>query len=99
MITKPTCSWFALILLMGVAAANVRAQDKNPPFEVGVHYTTMRVTEKSDHNSGVGVRFTYNLNDYLAVEAEGNKLPQTREGGGNNETQGFFGARVGVRRQ
>jgi Outer membrane protein beta-barrel domain len=99
MTNKSIYSCFVMILLMGVAAANVRAQDKNPPFEVGVHYTTMQVTEKGDHDSGLGLRFTYNFNDYVAVEAEGNALPQTREGGGNNQTQGYFGARVGVRKQ
>ena len=99
MLTRPTYSFFALLLLLGVAAVNVHAQDKNPAFEIGVHYTTLQVTEKNDYDGGLGVRFTYNLNDYLAVEAEGNTLPQTREGGGNNETQGFFGARLGIRKE
>jgi len=98
MLIRLTYTGLALLLLFGVSAANVHAQDKNPAFEVGVHYTTLFVTEKSDGDSGLGIRFTYNLNDYLAVEAEGNALPQTREGGGNNETQGFFGARVGIRK-
>src|SRR6185295_12085498 len=99
MLIRLTYTGLALLLLFGVSAANVHAQDKNPAFEVGVHYTTLFVTEKSDGDSGLGIRFTYNLNDYLAVEAEGNALPQTREGGGNNETQGFFGARAGIRRE
>jgi hypothetical protein len=44
------------------------------------------------------VRFTYNLIDYLGVEAETNSFSQTREGGGNNETQGLFGVRAGIRK-
>jgi len=44
-------------------------------------------------------RFTYNLNNYLAVEAEGNEFLQTREGGSYNETQGFFGVRAGIRKK
>jgi hypothetical protein len=87
-----------LILLLGFTE-NALAQDSTPRFEVGAHYTTLNVTEKSDKDSGLGVRFSYNLNNYLALEAEGNAFPQTREGGGNNETQGLFGARVGVRRE
>lgn len=87
-----------LFLLVGVAE-NVLAQDSNPRFEVGVHYTTLNVSEKSDKDSGLGVRFAYHLNNYFALEAEGNGFQQTREGGGNNETQGLFGARAGVRRE
>jgi Outer membrane protein beta-barrel domain len=87
----------AVLLLLFATEKKVQAQDENPKFTVGVHYTTLNVTEKSDKDSGLGIRFSYNLNDYLAVEAEGNGLPQSREGGGNNETQGFFGARTGVR--
>jgi hypothetical protein len=99
MLTRLTHTCFALLLLLSVAAINASAQDKDPAFEVGVHYTTLHVTEKSDGDSGLGIRFTYNLNNYLALEAEGNSLPQTREGGGNNETQGFFGARLGTRKE
>ena len=99
MLTRLTYSCFALLLLSGVAALKVSAQYKDPAFEIGVHYTTLHVTEKKDGDSGLGVRFTYNLNDHLALEAEGNGLPQTREGGGNNETQGFFGPRVGIRKE
>jgi outer membrane protein with beta-barrel domain len=93
---KTLCS-FAVFLLLALVSTQVRAQE--PKYEIGLHYTTLQLTEKNDHDSGLGLRFTYNLNDYLAVEAEGNQLPQTREGGGNNETQGFFGARAGIRRE
>ena len=80
-------------------SANVHAQTSNPRFEIGAHYTTLLVNEKGDRDSGPGLRFTYNVNDFVAVEAEGNELPQTREGGGNNETQGFFGVRTGIRKR
>ncbi len=97
MLKIKTISPFTFILLLFSVASQAKAQE--PKYEVGLHYTTLQVTEKSDHDSGLGLRFTYNLNDYLALEAEGNQLPQTREGGGNNETQGFFGARAGIRRE
>ncbi len=88
-----------ILLALTVLAANeVRAQDV-PQYEVGVHLTSLQVSEKSDHDTGLGVRFSYNLNKFIALEAEGNALPQTREGGGNNETQGFFGARAGIHKE
>ena len=80
-----------------VCAASAQAQEENPKYELGVHLATLNVTEKSDKDTGLGVRFTYNLNDYLGLEAETTGFPQTREGGGNNETQGLFGVRVGKR--
>jgi Outer membrane protein beta-barrel domain len=95
--TTLTAAFVGCLLVIGLAA-QASAQD-HPRFEIGAHITSLRVTEKSDHDTGLGARFTYNLNDYFAVEAEGNALPQTREGGGNNETQGFFGARAGIRRE
>jgi hypothetical protein len=95
---KTALKCLTVLFLIALPNANTRGQDSPERFEIGAHYTTLRVTEKSDKDSGVGIRFTYNPNRYLAVEAEANGLPQTREGGGNNETQGFLGARAGIRR-
>ena len=81
------------------SAAATQAQADRSRFEIGVHYTTLQVSEKNDHDGGPGLRFTYNLNQYIGLEAEGNMLPQTREGGGNNETQGFFGVRAGLHKE
>jgi len=80
-----------------VCAATAQAQENTPKYEVGLHYAALNVTEKSDKDSGLGLRFTYNLNDYLGLEAETTQYQQTREGGGNNETQGLFGVRAGKR--
>ena len=80
-----------------ICASSAQAQEKNPKYEFGLHYAALNVSEKSDKDSGVGLRFTYNLNDYLALEAEGTGFHQTREGGGYNETQGLFGVRAGKR--
>jgi hypothetical protein len=95
--TKWTVS---VVVLLIACAAPVVAQENqyNAKYEVALHFTTLNVTEKSDHDSGVGVRFTYNLTKYLGLEAEGNSFAQTREGRGNNETQGLFGVRAGVRK-
>jgi hypothetical protein len=43
------------------------------------------------------VRFTYNLNDYIGVEAESTYFPSPREGSDGNERQGLFGVRAGKR--
>ncbi len=94
--------WFKVLSLIAmnlllVCASSARAQDKNPKYEVGIHYSALHVTEKSDKDSGLGLRFTYNLNDYVGLDAETTQFQQTREGGGNNETQGLFGVRAGKR--
>ena len=85
------------ITFMFLCASTALAQEKAAKYEVGLHYAALNVTEKSDKDSGLGLRFTYNLNDYIGLEAEATGFPQTREGGGNNETQGLFGVRAGKR--
>jgi len=77
----------------------VLAQETHPKYEIGLQVPTLNVSEKSDTDTGLGLRFTYNLTNYLALEAEGNEFLQTREGGGYNETQALFGVRSGIRRK
>jgi len=94
--------WFRVLSVVAVnlllvCVSTVRAQEKGPKYEVGLHYSALHVTEKSDKDSGLGLRFTYNLNDYVGLDAETTQFQQTREGGGNNETQGLFGVRAGKR--
>jgi hypothetical protein len=89
----------AVFFAITVCASNTMAQENTPRYEVGVHVTTLGVTAKHDHDTSLGARFTYNLNDYLAVEAEGNRFLQTREGGGPNEDLGLFGIKTGIRKQ
>lgn len=98
--TKLFSYWCAAVLsVFWLNTAAMQAQNSTPRFELGVHYTTLQLSEKDDYDSGPGLRFTYNLNDYVGLETEANVLPQTREGGGNNEAQGFFGVRAGIRRE
>jgi opacity protein-like surface antigen len=89
-------SCLAITLLLA-CASSVRAQEKNPKYEFGLHYSALNVTEKSDTDSGLGVRFTYNFNDYLGVEAETTYFGNMREGSEGNERQGLFGVRAGKR--
>ena len=97
--TKPffkvlTCAAISLLL---VCVSSAQAQEKNPKYEFGIHYAALNVTEKSDTDSGLGFRFTYNFNDYLGVEAEETYFPNLREGSEGNERQGLFGVRAGKR--
>ena len=101
-ISKTVTARFGTLSLVAISisllcVSTARAQEKNPKYEVGIHYSALNVSEKSDKDSGVGVRFTYNLNDYVGLEAETTQFQQTREGGGDNEIQGFFGVRAGKR--
>jgi hypothetical protein len=87
----------AAITLLLIGASNAHAQEKNPKYEFGIHYSTLNISERSDNDSGAGVRFTYNFNDYLGVDAETTYFPNRREGSAGNERQGLFGVRAGKR--
>jgi hypothetical protein len=80
-----------------VCVSSAQAQEKNPKYEIGLHYASLNVSEKSDTDGGLGVRFTYNFNDYLGVEGEEAFFPNRREGSEGNERQGLFGVRAGKR--
>jgi hypothetical protein len=81
-----------------------------PRFEIGAQYTALRLSELDVTGSGFGGRFTYNINDNFAVEAEGNFFPRdrnpeetrTREEflealNGGQKTQALFGVKAGGR--
>ena len=65
---RSVLSCLAITLLLA-CASSARAQEKNPKYEFGLHYSALNIAEKSDTDSGLGVRFTYNFNDYLGAEA------------------------------
>lgn len=92
----------AIFIALSLCASNTMAQDKTmdntPRYEVGVHISTLSVAERGDHDTSLGGRFTYNLNNYLSLEAEGNRFLENREGGGTNEDQGLFGLKAGIRK-
>jgi opacity protein-like surface antigen len=97
--TKPlfrilTCAAISLWL---ACASTAHAQEKNPKYELGIHYTALNVNERSDTDSGLGMRFTYNFNDYLGLEAEQSYFGNFREGSEGNERLGLFGVRAGKR--
>jgi len=85
------------------------AQERSKRFEVGVQFTSLlvkdpdiflRATGPRKHSEpGFGGRFTFNLTDTIAFEAEGNYFTREqlsfRQGG--HIFQGQFGAKIGKR--
>ena len=103
----------AVLILMNVGAA---AQDSVPRFEIGGQFSLLSrnkptplfssptiVSDDFDHETraGFGGRFSYNLTDYLAVEAEGNFFPKSGESDlsvpDGHIYQGQFGVKAGNR--
>jgi hypothetical protein len=86
-----------------------------PRYEVGVQFTSLAVNlpnpvfgfpvispgdPGTDPEAGFGARFTYNLNDHVGLEAEGNFFPRRQFPGqtfGGFPAQAQFGAKVGKR--
>lgn len=94
-----------VFLAVALAAAAARAQERDAPeVEVGVQYSSLSInlpdSSASENIPAVGARFTYNFNDYFAVEAEANvsvdKPTRTFTQGGHFE-QLQAGVKVGRR--
>jgi hypothetical protein len=98
----PALLLLALLLALPRAA---RGQETDAPkFEIGVQYSSLSVNlpgfRGTEHVAGFGARATYNLNDYFAVEAEGNVFPskaQTDYVTGGASQQAQFGVKAGKR--
>lgn len=89
-----------------LADQTVRAQAEDPPrFEVGAHFSSLTIQpppfESFRTEPGVGGRFTVNVTDYLAAEAEATYFPNdngvTGFYSGGRTTQGLFGVKAGKR--
>ena len=94
---SPNFLFCVAISVLLLCAASAQAQEKNPKYEFGIHYAALNISEKSDTDHGLGVRFTYNFNDYFGAEAETTYFGNMREGSEGNERQGLFGVRAGKR--
>jgi outer membrane protein with beta-barrel domain len=98
-----TCNALALVLLVFNQSASAQEHDA-PKFEIGVQYSSLSINLPgfggTENAPGVGARVTYNLNDYFAVEAEGNIFPsvtQTSYTTGGDPQQMQFGVKTGKR--
>jgi len=78
------------LLLAGTSAATAQT----PKFEVGGQIFSFN-SKKVGFGWGMGGRFTYNLNRHVAVDSELNAFLDDE--GNTLATQGFAGAKVGVR--
>ena len=104
-------SFFVLVavvvcLLVNPAAARAQSpagREEPPRLEVGVHFATLTLTPSNGYRSeiGFGGRFTVNLNDHLALEAETNFFPNSGHSAELRATgravQGLFGVKAGRR--
>ena len=105
MTTRALFTSTALIIFVLATSSAARAQDSEAPkVELGVQFTSLSVNLPvfggTQNAPGFGARVTYNLNDFFAVEAEGNIYPSTTRrayvtGGAAQQVQ--FGAKVGKR--
>ena len=89
----------ALFLLPPTAThAQPQADADEHKAEVGAFYTGIHLKGFGETINGLGGRFGYNINRYLAVDAEASFMPARHLG--NNQigqnVQGFIGARAGM---
>ena len=92
------CTW------QGTARAQV---EETPKVEVGVQFSSLSYSRVDFSDSktvaGFGGRITYNFNDHVAVEAEGNFFPErefafsSSVSRGGRAAQGLFGVKAGKR--
>lgn len=89
-----------VLFLFAAAAAGAHAQSvlDEHRFEIGGQYTAIGL-EDFDVVNGVGGRFGYNFNQYLALDAEANFFPETHLGNEQSgaKAQGFVGLKAGAR--
>jgi hypothetical protein len=103
--TRALGTFTALTVALLSLASAARAQERDAPkLEVGVQFSSLSVNlpgfRGTENAAGFGARVTYNLNDYFAVEAEGNLFPtgmQSSYTTGGAAQQAQFGAKVGRR--
>jgi hypothetical protein len=101
LINRVVIAVVGLVLVFAQGGGEVQAQTRERKLEVGLHYSTINLSPFDSRESGGGVRLSYNINEYLAVEAEGNLFefaigdgPPTDEVLG---AQGVLGVKAGWR--
>jgi hypothetical protein len=92
-----------IFLLTGSQHAAPAQSDELQKFEVGAQFSSLSIDKGGDTRTepGFGGRFTYNVTDNFALEAEGNFFPKKdrfiafRTGG--RAVEGLFGVKIGKR--
>jgi len=88
------------MLFLFLGRSDVGAQTLDRKLEVSALYSTINLQAFDSRESGVGVRLAYNINKYLAVEAEGNAFEFSIGDHPTDEwlaAQGLLGMRAGFR--
>lgn len=91
-----------LCLFFGSGAILAQTVEETPRFEIGAQFSSLTLANRpSDTKPGFGGRFTINLNEHVAVEAETNFYPTEStfpsEETGGRAVQGLFGVKAGKR--
>jgi hypothetical protein len=92
-----------ILLLAGSHRAALAQSDDLPKYEVGAQFSSLSIDKgvETKTEPGFGGRFTYNVTDNFALEAEGNIFPRNdrfiafRNGG--RAVEGLFGVKIGKR--
>lgn len=95
---------FAGIILFLFTGSQAQAQsDETPKFEVGAQFSSLSINEDFNPRTepGFGGRFTFNVTDNFALEAEGNFFPRRNLSNafltGGRAVEGLFGVKIGKR--
>ena len=100
MLLKKSLSIVVSMLFLFLGRSDVGAQTLDRKLEVSALYSTINLQAFDSRESGVGVRLAYNINKYLAVEAEGNAFEFSIGDHPTDEwlaAQGLLGMRAGFR--
>ena len=85
-------------LLFCLLCTKITFAQETPKYEIGANFSIIRIPDLYKTDVGVGARTGYNLNKWVALEAEVNSFPQF-EGRffGGRKVQGLFGVKAGAR--
>src|SRR3954470_12574062 len=97
MMKKDAITLLVITMLLLLVSRETSAQsDETPKFEIGANFSSLSINQGETRTKpGFGGRFTFNLTDNLALEAEGDFFP--RNGGfssfrtGGRAVEGLFG--------
>ena len=97
---KKSLSIVVPMLFLSLGRSDIEAQTLERKLEVSALYATINLQAFESRESGVGVRLSYNVNKYIALEAEGNAFEFSIGDYPTDEwlaAQGLLGIRAGLR--
>jgi hypothetical protein len=103
MMKRDAITLLVITTLLLILSEEAGAQSNDTPkFEVGAHFSSLSINQGETRTEpGFGGRFTFNVTDHLALEAEGDFFPRNSGFGsfrtGGRAAEGLFGFKVGKR--